>query len=103
VSHQGARPGKEKALAEPHVTLDSRTLTPVEDKLRGPLEDQLSSALQAATIKIQQRYAGESVDQVTSMLLEQAKAGLHPDIAAGFNPDHGQLRHVAEEIVHRAN
>ncbi|BCY06843.1 hypothetical protein [Actinoplanes sp. L3-i22] len=90
-------------MAEPHVTLDPQTLTPVEEKLRGPLEDQLSSALQAATVKIRQRYAGENVEQVTTMLLDQAKAGLHPDIAAGFHPDHEQLRHVAEEIVSRGH
>lgn len=89
-------------MAEPHITLDPQSLNPVEEKLRGPLEEQLSSALQAATVKIRQEYAGESVEQVTDMLLDQAKAGLHPDIAAGFNPDHGQLRHVAEEIVARA-
>ena len=89
-------------MAEPHVTLDPQSLNPVEQKLRGPLEDQLSSALQAATVKIRQKYAGESVEQVTDMLLDQAKAGLHPDIAAGFHPDHAQLRHVAEEIVARA-
>ncbi|MBB2941388.1 hypothetical protein ACQP2E_08910 [Actinoplanes sp. CA-015351] len=90
-------------MAEPHVTLDPYSLNPVEQKLRGPLEDQLSSALQAATTKITHQYDGQSVEQVTTMLLEQAKAGLHPDIAAGFNPDHEQLRHVAEEIVSRAN
>ncbi|BBH67199.1 hypothetical protein ACTI_38840 [Actinoplanes sp. OR16] len=89
-------------MAEPHITLDPNSLNPVEEKLRGPLEDQLSSALQAATVKIEQGYAGESVEQVTTMLLEQSKAGLHPDIAAGFNPDHEQLRHVAETIVDRA-
>ncbi|WP_229073659.1 hypothetical protein [Actinoplanes sp. DH11] len=89
-------------MAEPHVSLDPQSLTPVEQKLRGPLEDQLSSALQAATVKIEERYAGENVEQVTLMLLEQAKAGLHPDIAAGFHPDHEQLRHVAEAIVARA-
>ncbi|GIF44729.1 hypothetical protein Axi01nite_90400 [Actinoplanes xinjiangensis] len=90
-------------LAEPHITLDPQTLNPVEQKLRGPLEEQLSSALQAATVKVEQHYAGETVEQVTSMLLEQARAGLHPDIAAGFNPDHEQLRHVAEVIVTRAH
>ncbi|WP_430791357.1 hypothetical protein [Actinoplanes sp. G11-F43] len=89
-------------MSEPHVTLDPSTLTPVERKLRGPLEEQLSSALQAATVKVEEHYAGENVEQVTSMLLEQAKAGLHPDIAAGFHPDHEQLRHVAEVIVSRA-
>ncbi|MEU4423399.1 hypothetical protein AB0F81_22460 [Actinoplanes sp. NPDC024001] len=90
-------------MAEPHVTLDPQSLNPVEQKLRGPLEDQLSSALQAATVKIRQRYAGESVEQVADMLLDQAKAGLHPDIAEGFHPDHEQLRHVAEVIVDRAS
>ncbi|MET0420029.1 MAG: hypothetical protein ABW022_28790 [Actinoplanes sp.] len=86
-------------MAEPQVTLDPRSLNPVEDKLRGPLEDQLTSALQAATERIRHGYAGESVDQVTEQLLDGTKAGLHPDIAAGFHPDPDQLRHVAEAIV----
>lgn len=86
-------------MAEPQVTLDPRTLNVVEQKLRGPLEDQLTSALQAATDKIRHSYAGESVDEVTEQLFERTKAGLHPDIAAGFHPDHAQLRRVAEAIV----
>ncbi len=89
-------------MAEPHVTLEPRSLSPVEEKLRGPLEDQLSSALQAATVRVRHDYAGESVGEVTTMLLEQARAGLHPDIAAGFHPDHEQLRQVAEAIVGQA-
>ena len=90
-------------MAEPHVTLAPQSPNSVEEKLRGPLEDQLSSALQAATVKIRHRYAGESVDQVAMMLLDQARAGLHPDIAAGFHPDHEQLRHLAEAIVSHAH
>ena len=86
-------------MAEPHITLDTRSLNPVEEKLQGPLEDQLTSAFQAATHKIREGYAGESVDQVAALLLEQTRAGLHPDIAAGFHPDDQQLRHVAEAIV----
>ncbi|MET0414922.1 MAG: hypothetical protein ABW022_02730 [Actinoplanes sp.] len=86
-------------MAEPQVNLDPRSLNPVEDKLRGPLEDQLTSALQAATERIRHGYAGETVDQVTEQLLDGTKAGLHPDIAAGFHPDPLQLRHVAEAIV----
>ncbi|HET6482284.1 MAG TPA: hypothetical protein VFG35_19935 [Actinoplanes sp.] len=84
---------------EPQVTLDPHTLNPVEEKLRGPLEEQLTSALQAATDKIRHTYAGASVDQVTEQLLDQTRSGLHPDIAAGFSPDHIQLRRVAESIV----
>lgn len=86
-------------MAEPQVTLDPRSLNPVEEKLRGPLEDQLTSALQAATEKTRRAYAGESVDRVTEMLLERTREGLHPDIAAGFSPDPDQLRRVAETIV----
>ena len=88
-------------MDEPHISLDPRTLSPVEQKLRGPLEEQLTSALQAATERISGAYAGESVDEVTRMLLEETKSGLHPDIAAGFSPDHAELRHVAEAIVAR--
>ena len=89
-------------MVEPQITLDSQSLTPTEEKLRGPLEDQLTSALKAAADKIADRYAGESVEQVTMMLLEQTRAGLHPDIAAGFTPDHAELRRVAEAIVRSA-
>jgi hypothetical protein len=86
-------------MTEPQVTLDSNSLNPVEEKLRGPLEEQLTSALQAATEKTRHGYAGESVDQVTMLLLERTRSGLHPDIAEGFHPDPAQLRQVAEAIV----
>ncbi|HEY0001493.1 MAG TPA: hypothetical protein VGB74_13635 [Actinoplanes sp.] len=86
-------------MAEPQVTLDPNSLNPVEEKLRGPLEDQLTSALQAAAEKTRHTYAGESVDQVTGLLLQRTRDGLHPDIAAGFHPDPTQLRHVAEDII----
>jgi hypothetical protein len=89
-------------MSEPHITLDPSSLSPVEAKLRGPLEEQLTSALQAATDKVTQAYAGEPIDQVTDELLTETKAGLHPDIAAAFVPDQRELRRVAEEIVHRA-
>lgn len=88
-------------MDEPHISLDPQTLSPVERKLQGPLEEQLTSALQAATGRISEAYAGESVDEVTRMLLEETKSGLHPDIAAGFTPDNVELRHVAEAIVAR--
>lgn len=89
-------------MVEPQVSLDPQTLNPVEEKLRGPLEEQLTSALRAATDKITEEYAGEPVDTVTARLLEQTRAGLHPDIAAGFEPDRGELRRVAETIVRPA-
>ncbi|GAA3338659.1 hypothetical protein GCM10020358_19510 [Amorphoplanes nipponensis] len=89
-------------MVEPHITLDTASLNQVEEKLQGPLEDQLTSALQAAADKVTHEYAGEPVDTVTVKLLEQTRAGLHPDIAAGFAPDQGELRRVAEAIVHTA-
>jgi hypothetical protein len=86
-------------MVDPQVTLDPNSLNPIEDKLRGPLEEQLTSALRAATEKTRHAYAGESVDRVTEELLERTKAGLHHDIADGFHPDPAQLRHVAETII----
>ena len=86
-------------MDEPHVSLDPSTLSPVERKLQGPLEDQLTSALAAATDKIRQRYAGEPVSQVEADLLADTRAGLHPDIAAAWSPDRAELRRVAESIV----
>ncbi|RKN21994.1 hypothetical protein D7147_04390 [Micromonospora musae] len=67
--------------------------------LRGPLEDQLTSALQAATERIRAGYAGEPVEQVCQRLLDETRAGLHPDIAAGFNPDMDEFCRVAVAIV----
>jgi hypothetical protein len=86
-------------MVEPQITLDAANLSPVEQKLQGPLEDQLTSALQAASEKVTHEYAGESVDQVAVMLLEQTKSGLHHDIADGFTPDPTELRRVAQAIV----
>jgi hypothetical protein len=86
-------------MEEPHVSLDRSSLSPVERKLQGPLEDQLTSALAAATDKVRHRYAGEPVDEIEAQLLAEARAGLHPDIAAGWSPDRGELRRVAESIV----
>ena len=89
-------------MAEPQVTLDSASLNPVEDKLRGPLEEQLTSALRAATEKTRHEYAGETIDEVMDALLRRTKSALHPDIAEGFHPDPAQLRQVAETIVAEA-
>jgi hypothetical protein len=86
-------------MSEPHVSLDPENLSPVEDKLRVPLEEQLSSALQAAAHRVSEDYHGESVDEVCARLLDETRVGLHPDIAAGFQPDLEQLRLVAEAIV----
>ncbi|WBB67538.1 hypothetical protein [Micromonospora sp. WMMD812] len=86
-------------MSEPHVTLDPRGLDAVQQKLRGPLEDQLTSALQAATDRVRAGYAGEPVEQVCQRLLDETRAGLHPDIAAGFNPDMDEFCRVAVAIV----
>jgi hypothetical protein len=86
-------------MTDPQVTLDPNSLNPVEEKLRGPLEEQLTSALKAATDQTRQTYAGEPVEVVCRQLLERAKEHLHPDIAAGFQPDHDQLLQVASAIA----
>jgi hypothetical protein len=86
-------------MVDPHVTLDPNNLSPVEQKLRHPLEEQLTSALRAATDKVSDEYSGEPVDTVATELLDETRNGLHPDIAEGFVPDQRELRRVAEAIV----
>ncbi|WP_018251465.1 hypothetical protein [Salinispora mooreana] len=84
-------------MSEPHVTLEPRDA--VQKKLRGPLEEQLTSALQAATDRVRESYDGEPVEQVCQRLLDETRAGLHPDIAAGFQPDMDEFCRVAVAIV----
>ncbi|GAB7047054.1 hypothetical protein JCM9534A_21800 [Catenuloplanes indicus JCM 9534] len=86
-------------LDEPKVTLDVRQLGPVERKLRGALEEQLTSALQAATERVRDRYAGEPVEVVQQQLLAETRAGLHHDIADAWQPDPAELHRVAATIA----
>lgn len=98
---QPGRSGTGERMAEPHVSLDQPDLGPVPEKLREPLEEQLSSALQRATEVVSADYHGEGVDEVAARLVEETRAGLHPDIAAAFEPDAARIREVAETIVRR--
>jgi hypothetical protein len=84
---------------EPQVHLDPADLGPVESELREPLEEQLSSALRGATEAVRASYAGESVAETTERLLAGARDRLHPDVAAGFEPDRAQLAALAEQIA----
>ena len=93
--------GYRAAMAEPHVTLGQPKLGPVPEKLRGPLEEQLSSALQRATEVVSNDYHGESVDEVAARLLSETRSALHPDIADAFQPEPTEIRRVAEVIVSR--
>ncbi|MFI5838132.1 hypothetical protein ACIA8K_00230 [Catenuloplanes sp. NPDC051500] len=86
-------------MDEPKVTLDARQLGPVQQRLRGALEEQLTSALQAATVKVRDEYAGEPVDVVRTRLLEETRAGLHHDIADAWQPDPAELQRVAETVM----
>ena len=89
-------------MSEPHVTLDPSGLDPARQKLRGPLEEQLTSALQVATERVRAGYAGEPVEEVCRLLLEETRAGLHPDVAAAFRPDMDEFCRVAVAIVRHA-
>jgi len=86
-------------MSEPHVTLDPSGLSPAQQKLRGPLEEQLTSALQAAADRVRAGYAGEPVEEVCQRLLDETRSGLHRDIAAGFQPDMDEFCRVAVAIV----
>lgn len=90
-------------MVEPHVSLDDSTLGPAARRLKEPLEAQLSSALQVAAKDVEQHYDGEPVGEVSEQLLEGTRDGLHPDIAAAFQPDDAELRRVAEVIVEGAD
>ncbi len=86
-------------MSEPHVSLDPAGLNAAERKLKGPLEDQLSSALQAAAHRVAADYHGQTADELCAQLLAETKRGLHPDIADAFDPDRGELRQVAQAII----
>jgi hypothetical protein len=83
------------------VAIDRADLGPVPEKLREPLEEQLSSALQRATEVVSADYHGEPVGEVAARLLQETRSGLHPDIAEAFTPEPGELRRVAEVIARR--
>jgi len=86
-------------MDQPRVKLDPDTrLGPVE-KLREPLEDQLTSALQAAVDQVERHHADADVDEIQQELLDRTRAGLHRDVARAFEPDEEQLREVAAEIA----
>ena len=97
----GKRPAErgEPTLSEPHITLETDQLGAVGEKLRGPLEEQLNSALRAAAERVQAEYRGEPVEEVCRRLLDETRSGLHPDIAAAFQPDHADLYRVAEAVM----
>jgi hypothetical protein len=86
-------------MPEPHVTLDPQGLSGAQRKLRGPLEEQLTSALKAAADRVRSEYAGEPVERVCQRLLDETRAGLHRDIAAAFDPDMDEFCRVAVAIV----
>lgn len=88
-------------MSEPHVTLDPSGLNEEQQHLRGALEEQLTSALRAATERVRAEYAGEPVDAVCRRLLDETRSGLHPDIADGFTPDMDEFCRVAVAIVRR--
>jgi hypothetical protein len=86
-------------MSEPHVSLDPSGLSPAQRRLRGPLEEQLTSALRVAAERVSAEYHGEPVETVRQRLLDETRAGLHSEIAAGFEPDMAEFSRVAMAIV----
>ncbi|WP_155372762.1 hypothetical protein [Catellatospora vulcania] len=86
-------------MPEMHVSLDSDDLNAVERKLQVPLEAQLTSALEQAANRVADQYDGQGEAEVADWILREARAGLHPDIAEGFQPDEAKLREVARAVM----
>lgn len=86
-------------MVSPRVKLDPAVSLGSVEKLREPLEEQLTSALRNAVEKVDDRYHGESVETVEDELLKATRTGLHPDVAKAFAPDQEQLHDVAAQIV----
>jgi hypothetical protein len=87
-------PDDKPAAADAHVTLHTEPGT-IENELHDPLEEQLTSALRAAVDRLAGTVTGQPVDQVYDELVRATGDGLHPDIAAHFEPDEAELRRVA--------
>ncbi|MGY0235401.1 hypothetical protein [Longispora urticae] len=86
-------------MTEVHVSLDGSQLNKVERKLQGPLEEQLTSAMEQAAIRVAAGYDGQDEDEVARWILRETRSGLHPDIAKGFQPDEAKLRLVARAVI----
>ncbi|GAA1368344.1 hypothetical protein [Catellatospora chokoriensis] len=86
-------------MTEVHVSLDGDDLNAVARRLQEPLEAQLTSALELAANRVAEQYDGQSEDEVAAWILRETREGLHPDIAAGFEPDPEQLRRVARAVM----
>jgi hypothetical protein len=86
-------------MSDPHITLNTEPGT-IEDELHDPLEEQLTSALRAAVDRLSGEVTGQPVDQVYDQLLHATTDGLHPDIAARFDPDEPELRRIATLLAH---
>lgn len=82
------------AASDAHVTLRTEPGT-IEDELHDPLEEQLTSALRAAVDRLAGNVTGQPVEQVYEELVRATGDGLHPDIAARFEPDEAELRRIA--------
>jgi hypothetical protein len=93
-----AAAGHSADMQELHVSVDPDG-DPAVEKLREPLEAQLTSALRRAVDGVGRDYRGETVDEVGRKLLEVARASLHPDIADAWIPDRDELRRAAEAVV----
>ncbi len=90
---------KGMVMSDFHVSLDSSQLDATERKLQDPLEEQLSSALEAAASRVNEEYDGESVEEVQTKLVEETCVGLHPDIAERFPLSEEEVRPIAEAIT----
>lgn len=85
-------------MEEPEITVRTEPGT-VEDRLHDSLEQQLTSALRAAIHRLDGTVVGMDVPAVRERLVEETRAGLHPDIAARFEPSRYEMTAIAAQLA----
>ncbi|HEY3501873.1 MAG TPA: hypothetical protein VGN37_03665 [Actinocatenispora sp.] len=85
-------------MEEPEIVVRAEPGT-IEDRLRDPLEKQLTSALRAAIHRLADDVVGMDVAEVVDWLVAETRDGLHPDIAARFEPSRYEMAAIAGQLA----
>lgn len=71
----------------------------VQAQIDAKIQPQVNSAVQRAVREVRDEYAGESVDQTYTKLVDRIRAALPDELAPNFQPDEPNLRRAADAIA----